>query len=71
MQNLQWRFGQVRQKGPTVSKEYEARLIERIGQDKVDWLKGPHEAKHYNIDDLKAIKARYTAMAKELAKELA
>lgn len=54
-------------KGRTVAKEYEARLIERIGQDKVDWLNGPHQPKHYTVDDLKEIKARYTAMAKELA----
>ncbi len=53
-------------KGRTVAKEYEARLIERIGQDKVDWLKGPHEPKHYSIDDLKLIKADYTSKAKQL-----
>ena len=54
-------------KGRTVSKEYQARLIERVGQDKVDWLKGPHEPKHYTIDDLKAVKSHYTALAKDLA----
>lgn len=58
-------------KGRTVAKEYEARLIERIGQDKVDWLKGPHEPKHYTVDDLKQIKAHYTALARQLTKEAA
>lgn len=53
-------------KGRTVANEYEARLIERIGQDKVDWLKGPHEPKHYTVDDLKAIKQTYQAKCKEL-----
>jgi hypothetical protein len=46
--------------------EYRIGLIARIGQESVDWLEGPHEAKHYSIDDLKAIKAHYTALAKEL-----
>lgn len=46
--------------------EYRIGLIARIGQESVDWLEGPHEAKHYSIDDLKQIKADYTRMAKEL-----
>ena len=47
--------------------EYRIGLISRIGQMHVDWLEGPHQPRHYTVDDLKAIKARYTAMAKELA----
>ena len=46
--------------------EYRIGLIARIGQANVDWLEGPHESKHYSIDDLKQIKADYTRMAKEL-----
>ena len=41
-------------------------LIEKIGIEKVEWLEGPHEPKRYTIDDLKAIKAEYTAKAKQL-----
>ena len=46
--------------------EYRKRLIARIGVDRVEWLEGKHEAKHYTIDDLKAIKSEYTKKAKEL-----
>lgn len=47
--------------------EYRKSLVAKIGLERVEWLEGKHEAKHYTIDDLKAIKARYTALAKELA----
>lgn len=45
---------------------YRKRLIEKIGQEKVDWLEGPHEPKKYTIDDLKQIKAEYTRKIKEV-----
>lgn len=45
---------------------YRISLVHRIGQDRVDWLEGPHEPQRYTIDDLKAIRARYKAMLKEL-----
>ena len=47
---------------------YRKGLIAKIGLESVDWLEGPHEAKHYSIDELKAIKAEYTRKAKELEK---
>ncbi|HEN8798250.1 TPA: recombination protein NinG [Pseudomonas putida] len=46
--------------------EYRRELIRRIGQERVDWIEGPHEAKRYTIDDLKAIKAEYRAKIKAL-----
>lgn len=45
---------------------YRLGLIRRIGEEAVDWLEGPHEAKRYTIDDLKAIKAEYQAKIKAL-----
>lgn len=51
--------------------EYRISLIQRIGQEAVDWLEGPHEPKKYTIDDLKAIKAKYRAMKRELEKRAA
>lgn len=45
---------------------YRAELVRRIGAEKVEWLEGPHEAKRYTIDDLKAIKAEYRAKIKQL-----
>ena len=45
---------------------YRMSLVLRIGQDKVDWLEGPHEPQRYTIDDLKAIRADYKARLKQL-----
>ena len=50
---------------------YRIELIKRIGQEKVDWLEGPHEPKRYTIDDLKAIKAHYRALTRELKRATA
>lgn len=40
---------------------YRVWLIKRIGYESVARLEGPHEQKHYGIEDLKAIKADYAA----------
>jgi len=58
--------GKYARKGYTVNASFRANLIERIGLEQVEWLEGPHEAMHYTIDDLKAIKQKYTAMTREL-----
>lgn len=39
--------------------EYRVNLLAKIGQDRLDWLEGPHEPKRYTIDDLKQIEAEY------------
>lgn len=46
--------------------EYRIRLVQRIGAEKLDWLEGPHEAQRYTVEELKAIKAKYRAMTREL-----
>ena len=46
-------------------------LVREIGLDRVEWLEGPHPAKKYTADELRAIKAEYTAMARELKREAA
>ena len=51
--------------------EYRISLIQRIGQEAVDWLEGPHEAKHYTTDELKEIKRKYRAMRRELERAAA
>jgi len=48
---------------------YRFELIKRIGQDKVDWLEGPHEPKRYTVDELKAITAEYRAKTRELKRK--
>jgi hypothetical protein len=42
--------------------------VKRIGQEKVDWLEGPHAPKRYTIDELKAIKADYGGRVRALKK---
>jgi len=51
--------------------EYRIRLVRRIGADKVDWLEGPHQARKYTIEDLKALKAEYRAKIKQLKEQAA
>lgn len=51
--------------------EYRIRLVRRIGADKVDWLEGPHQARKYTIEDLKAIKADCRAKIKQLKEQAA
>lgn len=50
---------------------YRINLVQRIGAEAVAWLEGPHEPKKYSIEDLKAIKAKYRALVREMKKGLA
>lgn len=45
----------------TIAKEYEKRLAVKMGQEMVDWLNGPHEAKHYTCSDLVELRAIFNA----------
>jgi len=60
--------GRFSRKGRTVHQEYRERLIMRIGLADVERLEGPCEAKHYSVDDLRAIKAKYQLKKRELKK---
>ncbi len=51
--------------------EYRIRLVLRIGADKVAWLEGPHPARKYTIEEIKAIKAKYRAKTRELKRAAA
>jgi hypothetical protein len=51
--------------------EYRIRLVQRIGAEKVAWLEGLHSPCKYTVEEIKAIKAKYRAMTKELKKGLA
>jgi hypothetical protein len=48
--------------------EYRIRLVLRIGAEKVAWIEGPHEARKYTVEEIKAIKAEYRAKTRELKK---
>ncbi len=45
---------------------YRINLVRKIGADRVEWLEGPHEPLRLSIDDLKTIKKKYRAAAREL-----
>lgn len=45
-------------------------LIQRIGLQAVEQLEADQSPRHYSIDDLKEIKAKYKALAKELEKAI-
>ena len=51
--------------------EYRIRLVQRIGADKVAWLEGLHPACKYTVEEIKAIKAKYRAMTRELKRAAA
>ncbi|MFD2641836.1 recombination protein NinG [Pseudomonas japonica] len=50
---------------------YRINLVRRIGAEAIAFLEGPHEARRYTIEDLKALKAEYKAKIKELKGEAA
>ena len=49
---------------------YLPKLIDRIGQEAVDVLKGPQEPKRYTVEDLQAIKKHYRALVREMKKQM-
>ncbi|PNG31530.1 recombination protein NinG [Pseudomonas protegens] len=50
---------------------YRLSLLQRIGAEKLDWLEGPHPARKYTVEEIKAIKAYYREKIKELKKGIA
>jgi hypothetical protein len=55
--------------GGTTAASFRLGMIGRIGLEAVEKLESDHEARHYSIDDLKEIKAKYSRMARELEKK--
>ena len=41
-------------------------LVAKLGMELVEWLEGPHEPRRDTVDSLKAIKAHYTTLTKQL-----
>lgn len=48
--------------------EYRINLVRKLGAESVEWLEGPHEAKHYAVEELVAITKLYRAKRRELVK---
>ncbi|EOD2822302.1 recombination protein NinG [Providencia sp. DFU6] len=61
--------GKYSHKNATVTQKYELRLVERFGQELVDWLRGPHEIPHWKREDYIRIRDEYRAKVKELKKK--
>jgi len=51
--------------------DYRINLIKKIGLARVEWIEGPHEIKHYTIDDIKKLKVVYRAKIREIEKSKA
>jgi hypothetical protein len=47
---------------------YRINLLKKIGQEKLDWIEGPHESQHYSLDDIKFIKGHYKKLCQLLEK---
>ncbi|NMZ40428.1 recombination protein NinG [Pseudomonas proteolytica] len=50
---------------------YRISLLQRIGEEKVAWLEGPHQAKKHTVEELKAMTAEYRAKTRELKRAAA
>lgn len=61
--------GKYKHKERTVSAQYEINLIERIGQERVDRLKGPREVVPLERETLRQLKVIYRAKWRQLEKE--
>ena len=48
--------------------DYRIGLIARIGQEAVDALESDQSVRKYTVEEIKAIKAKYRAMTRELKK---
>lgn len=58
--------GRFTRKNHTVSQQYEENLRAKVGDELVDWLQGPHNAKHYTREELLEIEKLYKKKLKEL-----
>ncbi len=62
--------GKFSHKNKTVSQQYEESLIEKFGQELVDWLNGPHEMTHYRREDYIKIRDEYREKTRSLKKKI-
>lgn len=58
--------GKFSRKNAIVTQQYELRLVEKFGQELVDWLRGPHEMPHWKREDYERIRDEYRRKLKEL-----
>ncbi|EJE9586964.1 recombination protein NinG [Salmonella enterica] len=60
--------GNFTAKEATVTRNYEAGLVARYGQEYVDWLNGPHEMTNYRREDIIRLRDAYRMKLRELKK---
>ncbi|WP_285130328.1 recombination protein NinG [Leclercia adecarboxylata] len=61
--------GKYTAKEATVAQQYEAGLVQRYGQDYVDWLNGPHPMTNYRREDYIRIRDEYRVKLREMKKQ--
>lgn len=61
--------GKFAHKARTVSQQYEANIVERIGQERLDRLNGPHPTAKRSRERLLEMIDHYRAMVRKLKKE--
>jgi hypothetical protein len=49
---------------------YDQGIIDRFGQERLDWLNGYHEPKNYTAQELKEMTIKFRKLNKELEKEI-
>ena len=62
--------GKYSRKGRSVKEGFDIGMLERYGQERLDWLNGPHEAKRYTIENLKTLQRWFKRKTKRMEKEL-
>jgi len=58
--------GKYSRKDRSVKEGFDIGMQERYGEERLDWLNGPHEPKRYTIDNLKTIQNWYKRKSKRL-----
>jgi len=53
------------------SGDYRVALIQKWGEDRVEWLEGPHDPANFTIEELRDRRDMWKALAKQLEKLLA
>ena len=61
--------GKYSRKGRSVKEGFDIGMLERYGQERLDWLNGPHEAKRYTIANLKTLQRWFKRKTKRMENE--
>ena len=62
--------GKYSRKARSVKEGFDIGLLERYGQDRLDWLNGPHEPKRYTIANLVTLQKWYKRKIKRMERDV-